>query len=483
MDIIISQTVGTAVVSETVTIATVSNTGAQGAPGDKGDKGDKGDTGATGPSGVVSVTSPITNTGTSTAANIGIQSASTSQSGAVQLTDSTSSTSTTTAATPNSVKSAYDLANAAIPSTLKGAANGVATLDSSGLVPTTQIPPIAISDTFIVASQSAMLALTAQVGDIAVRTDISKTFILQSVPASTLANWVQILTPPGVTSITASSPLTGGTITSTGSIGLDQTALSISASQVAGTAAVLNTANTFLTGQTIQTGNDANIGLAVKANSASQSANLLELQDNSGNANTYVDASGYMTTEFVTSNGATLADVTLSSLTPQTTSPITAYGSSGNVLFAFQAAASTPGDLARFQTSAGLVRTRIVGGGGIIAVEPVISNTNVTGTVSLDCSTGTTFTLTATGTNAVLNFTNLPTAGSVTLTLFITQGTGGSKTIAWASTQIAGSTKAPKWAGGTAPTLSTVAGAVDVVTLVVNNATTVYGFLSGKAFA
>lgn len=38
---------------------------------------------------------------------------STSAKGVVQLTDSTSSTSTTTAATPNSVKSAYDLANTA----------------------------------------------------------------------------------------------------------------------------------------------------------------------------------------------------------------------------------------------------------------------------------------------------------------------------------------------------------------------------------
>lgn len=38
--------------------------------------------------------------------------------------------------------------------------------------------------------------------------------------------------PDGVTSITATAPLTGGTITSTGSIGLDQTALSITKSQV-----------------------------------------------------------------------------------------------------------------------------------------------------------------------------------------------------------------------------------------------------------
>jgi hypothetical protein len=62
----------------------------------------------------ITATSPLTGGGTSGAVTVGIQASSTSQSGAVQLTDSTSSTSTTTAATPNSVKSAYDLANGAV---------------------------------------------------------------------------------------------------------------------------------------------------------------------------------------------------------------------------------------------------------------------------------------------------------------------------------------------------------------------------------
>jgi hypothetical protein len=62
----------------------------------------------------ITATSPLTGGGTSGAITVGIQSASTSQAGAVQLTDSTSSTSTTTAATPNSVKSAFDLANGAV---------------------------------------------------------------------------------------------------------------------------------------------------------------------------------------------------------------------------------------------------------------------------------------------------------------------------------------------------------------------------------
>jgi len=62
----------------------------------------------------VAVTAPITGGGASGSVTIGIQDGTTAQKGAVQLTDSTSSTSTTTAATPNSVKSAYDLANGAI---------------------------------------------------------------------------------------------------------------------------------------------------------------------------------------------------------------------------------------------------------------------------------------------------------------------------------------------------------------------------------
>jgi hypothetical protein len=63
----------------------------------------------------VTATSPLTGGGTSGTVTVGIQDATTSVKGAVQLTDSTSSTSTTTAATPNSVKTSYDLAAAALP--------------------------------------------------------------------------------------------------------------------------------------------------------------------------------------------------------------------------------------------------------------------------------------------------------------------------------------------------------------------------------
>jgi hypothetical protein len=77
----------------------------------------------------------------------------------------------------------------------KGVANGIAELDGSGLVPTHHLPALAITTTQVVNSQSAMLALTAQTGDVAVRTDVNKSFILTATPASTLGNWQELLSP------------------------------------------------------------------------------------------------------------------------------------------------------------------------------------------------------------------------------------------------------------------------------------------------
>ncbi len=63
----------------------------------------------------VNTTSPLTGGGTSGALTLSVDAGTTSAAGVLQITDSTSSTSITTAASPNSVKTSYDLANAAIP--------------------------------------------------------------------------------------------------------------------------------------------------------------------------------------------------------------------------------------------------------------------------------------------------------------------------------------------------------------------------------
>lgn len=85
----------------------------------------------------------------------------------------------------------------------KNNANGYAGLDASGKLFSNQLPALAISETFVVASQAEMLGLTgAETGDIAVRTDINKTFILKQSPSSELASWQELLTPTdAVTSV------------------------------------------------------------------------------------------------------------------------------------------------------------------------------------------------------------------------------------------------------------------------------------------
>lgn len=113
-------------------------------------------------------------------------------------------------------KSEVDLAlQAKVSSSLINAVNGVAGLDSNGKLLVSQLPATAITDTFVVASQAAMLALTAQTGDVAVRTDVSKSFILRGASASTLADWQELLTPTDVvTSVNGMvGPVTISTIT------------------------------------------------------------------------------------------------------------------------------------------------------------------------------------------------------------------------------------------------------------------------------
>jgi hypothetical protein len=77
--------------------------------------------------------------------------------GVVQLTDSTSSTSTSTAATPNAVKSAYDLANAALPRT-GGTMTGAITFAAGQTI--TGYAALATAQSFTAAQRGSVVALT-----------------------------------------------------------------------------------------------------------------------------------------------------------------------------------------------------------------------------------------------------------------------------------------------------------------------------------
>lgn len=115
----------------------------------------------------------------------------------------------------------------------KAQASGLASLDANGKLITSQLPALALTETNVVTSEAAMLALTAQMGDVAVRTDVDKTFILSGADASVLADWVEILTPlDGVTAI-----MRGGNAL-TGQVALAELAFTGDVSDLTGLAAI-----------------------------------------------------------------------------------------------------------------------------------------------------------------------------------------------------------------------------------------------------
>ena len=75
------------------------------------------------------------------------------------------------------------------------AAGNVVAVGSDGKISSDLLPALAITDTFVVDSEAAMLALSVQKSDIAIRTDLGKSFILKATPATQLANWQELLTP------------------------------------------------------------------------------------------------------------------------------------------------------------------------------------------------------------------------------------------------------------------------------------------------
>jgi hypothetical protein len=96
----------------------------------------------------------------------------------------------------------------------KGQADGYASLDSTGKLPTSQLPDLAITDTFVVADEAGRLALDVQRGDVAVQTDTGETYILAGDDPSDDGDWV-LLAEPGasVRSVSGTAPIssTGGT--------------------------------------------------------------------------------------------------------------------------------------------------------------------------------------------------------------------------------------------------------------------------------
>lgn len=107
----------------------------------------------------------------------------------------TSATNISAADVPNLTLSKITDAGTAAAKDIGTAAGNIPILDSNGKLNASVMPALAITEVFEVNSQEEMLALTAQVGDVAIRIDENKSYILAAEPASTLDNWKLLRTP------------------------------------------------------------------------------------------------------------------------------------------------------------------------------------------------------------------------------------------------------------------------------------------------
>jgi hypothetical protein len=99
------------------------------------------------------------------------------------------------------------------------------------------------------------------------------------------------------------------------------------------------------------------------------------------------------------------------------------------------------------------------------------------GSLTVDLETGNVFEVTLTEEVSSLILANPPAAGSAgSATLILRQDATGGRTLLWPSSVL--------WAGGVAPSPTSAANAVDVLSLVTRDGSaTWYGFVGGKAFS
>lgn len=98
------------------------------------------------------------------------------------------------------------------------AAGNVPVLNAQGKLDDNVLPAIAITNTFVVATEAAMLALTVEIGDVCVRTDLNKSFILKSTPSTNIASWQELLNP--LSSVSSVAGKTGAVTLSSADVGL-----------------------------------------------------------------------------------------------------------------------------------------------------------------------------------------------------------------------------------------------------------------------
>ncbi len=130
------------------------------------------------------------------------------------------------------------------------------------------------------------------------------------------------------------------------------------------------------------------------------------------------------------------------------------------------------GDLSGTADSPTVVNMAKAASGG---QETISTNASATGAVTLNLANGNVFNLTLTG-DVTFTFSGATSGKACSFAAYIRQDATGGRTITWPASV--------DWAGGTPPTMSTAANALDIVVFeTLDGGTNWYGSLVGTAFA
>jgi hypothetical protein len=135
---------------------------------------------------------------------------------------------------------------------------------STGTLPSSVIPPIALATVQVAASQVAMLALTTEEGDVVVRTDEDKTYMNNGGTAGTMADFTELQTPTDT--VLSVNSQTGTVVLTTTNINEGTNLYYTEAKVTANTSVVANTAKVGITAQQSSdiTTNNAKTGITTQ---------------------------------------------------------------------------------------------------------------------------------------------------------------------------------------------------------------------------
>jgi hypothetical protein len=164
---------------------------------------------------------------------------------------------------PSSLISVYDLGNTP---------GKIPVIVDDGKLDPKILPALEPDDTFIAGSLEEMLVLNATKGDLCIRSDENKTYVLKAEPASAQDNWAQMLHPAEVQSVNGK---TGIVTISAGDLGLGSVSNTPDSAKNVNSASKLTTARTIvLTGDVTASGSfDGSANLSLPA-TAVQAAKL-----------------------------------------------------------------------------------------------------------------------------------------------------------------------------------------------------------------